>query len=123
MTGDPVVATIQHVIIDVNSRRVIRLQVPPNAHRSSSCYDVQCGDGNFADVQWSPDGAHLAFVSTSRDHKHARLRIADATTGAVREVLEETSPTFYESDISSTSHGAVNWRYLPKSNEVIWFSE
>jgi len=123
MAGDPVVATIQRVIIDVDSRRVIRLQVPPDPHRSSSCYDVQCGDGNFADVQWSPDGAHLAFVSTSRDHKHARLRIADATTGAVREVLEETSPTFYESDISSTSHGAVNWRYLPKSNEVIWFSE
>jgi dipeptidyl aminopeptidase/acylaminoacyl peptidase len=123
MAGDPVIATIQRVIIDVDSRRVVRLNVPPDPHRSSPCYDVQCGDGNFADVQWSPDGSRLAFVSTSRDHKHARLRIADATTGAVREVLEETSPTFYESDISSTSHGAVNWRYLPKSNEIIWFSE
>ncbi|MEA3149100.1 MAG: hypothetical protein QOD56_39 [Gammaproteobacteria bacterium] len=123
MAGDPVVATIQRVIIDVGAPKVVRLEAAADPHRSSPCYDVQCGDGKFADVQWSPDGSQLAFVSTSRDHKQARLKVADARTGAVREILEETSPTFYESDISSTSHGAVNWRFLPRSNEVIWFSE
>ena len=30
----------------------------------------------------------------------------------------ETVRTFYES-----GNGAINWRYLPESNEVIWFSE
>jgi dipeptidyl-peptidase-4 len=123
MAGDPVIATIQRVIIDVDSGSVVRLRIPADPHRSSPCYDVQCGDGKLADVQWSRDATHLAFVSTSRDHKRAQLRIADAATGAVRDVLEETAATFYESDISSTSHGAVNWRYLPESNEVIWFSE
>jgi dipeptidyl-peptidase-4 len=123
MAGDAVIATIERVIVDVDLAKVVRLQMPPDAHRSSACYDVQCGDGQFADVQWSPDGAHLAFVSTSRDHKHAQLRVADAATGAIRDVLEETSPTFYESDLSWGSHAAVNWRYLPRSNEVIWFSE
>ncbi len=123
MAGDAVIATIERVIIDVQTHEVVRLQVPPDPHRSSACYDVQCGNGKMADVQWSPDGSHLAFVSTSRDHKRVQLRVADALTGSVREVLEESSPSFYESDISSTSHGAVNWRYLPKSNEVIWFSE
>jgi dipeptidyl aminopeptidase/acylaminoacyl peptidase len=33
-------------------------------------------------------------------------------------VLEETVATFFES-----GNGRVNWRYLPESNEVIWFSE
>ena len=36
----------------------------------------------------------------------------------IREVLEEKAETFFES-----GNGAVNWRYLPASNEVIWFSE
>ena len=44
--------------------------------------------------------------------------MADAATGAVRDVLEETVSTFYES-----GNGRINWRYLPASNEVIWFSE
>src|SRR5262249_21348343 len=39
-------------------------------------------------------------------------------TGAVRDILEEKAETFYES-----GNGRVNWRYLPSSNEVIWFSE
>ena len=69
-------------------------------------------------MQWSPDGAELAFVSTSRDHKHEQLRVANAATGEVRDVLEETVATFFES-----GNGRANWRYLPATNEVIWFSE
>ncbi|HEX3144238.1 MAG TPA: prolyl oligopeptidase family serine peptidase, partial [Pyrinomonadaceae bacterium] len=56
--------------------------------------------------------------STSRDHKRAQLRIADAATGAIRDVLEETVTTQYES-----GQGRVNWHYLPASNEVVWYSE
>ena len=46
------------------------------------------------------------------------MRIADAATGDVREVFEETVKTQFES-----GHGGINWRYLDKSNEIIWFSE
>src|SRR5437667_196412 len=67
---------------------------------------------------WSPDSSKLAFVSTSRDHKQETLRIADAETGAVRDVMEESVATQYES-----GQGRVNWRYLPASNEFIWYSE
>src|SRR5579883_1847116 len=123
MAGDATIATIERVVIDVPSGRLVRLDLPPDPHRSSVCYDVQCGDGRFADVQWSPDSSRLAFVSTSRDHKHVILREADATTGRVRTVLTESSPTYYESDLSSMDHGAVNWRYLPDSNALVWYSE
>ena len=104
------------------SRTVVPLQIPPDPHRSSPCYHVECGDGILADAQWKADGTQLAFISTSRDHKIAQLRIADAATGAVRTVLEEHAATYYESDISQSNFGAVNWRYLPASNEVIWYS-
>jgi dipeptidyl-peptidase 4 len=118
LPGDEVVTTIQRVIIDVDAPRVIRLQMPADQHRSTLCDDVQCRGGEWADVDWSPDATQLAFVSTSRDHKHEQLHIANAATGAVRDVLEETAATQFES-----GQGMVNWRYLPASNELIWFSE
>ncbi len=123
MPGDKVVPTIQRVVIDVAARKVVRLQMPPDQRRTAHCYDLNCGpDGSMTDVQWSPDGSHLAFVSVSRDHKVAWLRIADAATGAVHDVIREQVPTFYES-ASGWAQDAVNWRYLPASHEVIWFSQ
>jgi len=122
LPGDGVVTTIERVVIDLptdgNGPRVIRLQMPPDQHRSTICDDVACRGGEWADVEWSPDGTHLAFVSTSRDHQREQLRVADAMTGAVRDVLEETVSTQFES-----GQGRVNWQYLPASNEVIWCSE
>lgn len=118
LPGDAVVTTIQRVVIDLDGPRVVRFQMPPDQHRSTLCDDVACRSGEWSDVEWSPDSTHLAFVSTSRDHKHEQLRVADAETGEVREVLHEDVATFYES-----GNGAVNWRYLPASNEAIWFSE
>jgi dipeptidyl-peptidase-4 len=118
LPGDEVVTTIQRVIVNLDGPKVTRLALPPDQHRSTLCDNVACRGGEWADVQWSADGTHLAFVSTSRDHKREQLRVADASTGAVREVLEEATPTFFES-----GNGRVNWRYLPASNEVLWFSE
>ncbi|MGB6074594.1 MAG: DPP IV N-terminal domain-containing protein, partial [Candidatus Acidiferrales bacterium] len=118
LPGDPVVTTIQRVVIDLDGPRVIRFQMPPDQHRSTLCDDIACKPGEWSDVKWSPDSTRIAFVSTSRDHKHEQLRVADAATGEIRDVLHEDVSTFYES-----GNGAVNWRYLPASNEVIWFSE
>ena len=118
LPGDDVVSTIERVIIDVGGQKLIRLQMPPDQHRSTLCDHVVCRGSTWEDVEWSPDSSHLAFVSTSRDHKQETLRIADAATGAVRDVFQERVDTQYES-----GQGSVNWRYLPASNEVIWYSE
>jgi dipeptidyl aminopeptidase/acylaminoacyl peptidase len=117
LPGDSVVTMIQRVVIDVDSGRIVRFKMESDQHRSTLCDDLACR-GEWGDVQWNGDGSNAAFVSTSRDHKHEQLRIADASTGAIREVLEEKAETFYES-----GNGRINWRYLPASHEVIWFSE
>jgi dipeptidyl-peptidase 4 len=118
LVGDANVTTIQRVVVDVDAPKVIRFKMPPDQHRSSLCDDIACTGRVWEDVQWSGDSTHVAFVSTSRDHKQEWLRVADATTGDVREVMGETTAKFYES-----GNDKVNWKYLPKSNEILWFSE
>lgn len=113
LPGDKEIAAIQRVIINVDVPKVIVLQIPPDAHRSTFSDDI-----SMEDVNWTEDGSQLAFISTSRDHKQEKVRIADAATGAVREVFGETVPTQYES-----GWGSANWKYLQKSNEILWFSE
>ena len=110
LPGDKVMAMLHRVIIDVETGRVVRLQMPPDYHRAT------LGD-NFSlrDLQWSPDASQLAFISTSRDHKQAVLRVADAATGAVRTVMDEKVATQYES--------RVGCQVLWATNEVIWYSE
>jgi dipeptidyl-peptidase-4 len=118
LAGDDVVTTIQRVVIDADAKHVIRLKIDPDQHRSTLCDNVTCVSGEWADVQWSPDASRLAFVSTARDHKQERLREADAETGEVREVMEESVPTQFES-----GDGKVNWKVLYESNEFLWYSE
>jgi len=117
LPGDSNIVTIQRVIINVDTPKVIRLQIPPDPHRGTLSDDIS-SSGTFDDVDWNPNDLELAFVSTSRDHKQEKFRIANAVTGEVREVFEETVPTQFES-----GQGAINWRYLPKTNEIIWYSE
>jgi len=117
LPGDKEIPMLSRVIIDVDNPKVIRLNVAPDPHRSTLSDDIKGGAG-WADVYWSADGTKLVFASTNRDHKQEKVRIADAETGAVKEIFEETAKTQFESGFSD-----VTWRYLSKSNEIIWFSE
>jgi dipeptidyl aminopeptidase/acylaminoacyl peptidase len=125
LPGDANVTMIERVIVDVDKHKVVRLKMPADQHRSSLCDDVSCEGGQgWDDVQWSEDSTHLAFVSTSRDHKQEWLRIADAANGDVREVMNETAATYFQSGIIPDGRkGTVDWRYLSRSNELLWFSE
>jgi dipeptidyl aminopeptidase/acylaminoacyl peptidase len=118
LVGDENITMIERVLIDVASKKVVRLKIPPDQHRGSVCDDVACKGSTWEDVQWSPDSTQLAFLSTARDHKREELRVADAATGEVRHVMAETAKTFLE-----TGDGAVNWRALFATDEVIWFSD
>src|SRR5258708_20097583 len=81
-------------MIDVSgpTPQLVRLQMPPDAHRSMVSDHVACG-GRICDLLWYPDTSAIAFVSSSRDHKHAWLRVPDARTGPVRTLHQEQSKT------------------------------
>jgi len=110
LPGDPEVSMVHRVVIDVDSRTIVRLKMEPDFHRAMLGDDL-----SMDDYQWSPDGAQLAIASTPRDHKAATLRIANTATGAVRDLFTESVKTHFES--------ITGYRVLWASNEVIWNSQ
>lgn len=117
--GDSAIIQIHRVIIDIANEapKVIPLQMSSDARRGTLCDDISC-EGSFDDIAWSDDSKQLVFVSTSRDHKEAKVRIANTETGEVKDLFEEIVETQYES-----GQGGINWRYFSKTNEIIWYSE
>jgi dipeptidyl aminopeptidase/acylaminoacyl peptidase len=122
LPGDSVIFRIHRVVVNVADAagpRVVRFQMPADQHRSTVSDHVQCDGGSVCDLQWFPDGSKVAFVSSSRDHKRAWMRVADARTGEVRTLFEETSST----QIGDASFGERMWRVIPASNELVWWSQ
>jgi dienelactone hydrolase/Tol biopolymer transport system component len=115
--GDKDIPMIQRCVINVDEPKVIFFNMPMDPHRATLSDNIS-SSGTFDDVDWSDDESELAFVSTSRDHKQEKFRIANTATGEIRDVFEEDVPTQYES-----GQGAINWRYLSKTHEIIWYSE
>ncbi|HQX57256.1 MAG TPA: DPP IV N-terminal domain-containing protein [Pyrinomonadaceae bacterium] len=110
---DKEIAKLHRVVIDVETGKMVRFKMAPDEHRGTLGDDISTGD-----MRWSNDGATFAFISSSRDHKVAKLRVANVATGDIREVFEEVVKTQYES-----GQGRENWEYYPTTNEAIWYSE
>lgn len=113
---DSVIFRISRIVIDLDrpeADRIVRFDMLPDQHRSTCSDHIRCGR-SFGDVEWSADSETLAFVSSSRDHKSAHVRLANISTGRVTDLFEEVESTFFESN---------GWRYLSQSNEILWFSQ
>lgn len=118
LPGDSAIFQIERVVIDVETRNMVRLNMPSDAHRSTITDHIADRAGNWLDIAWNADADALAFVSVSRDHKQVTLRLANPQTGNVRNVYTETEDTFFESGYRN-----VNWQVLHDSDEFIWFSQ
>ncbi|WP_417884770.1 DPP IV N-terminal domain-containing protein [Zunongwangia sp.] len=114
---DSAIIKIERVIIDIKNKKITKLNMPADARRGTLCDDIAC-DGTFGDNEWGPDSKTLAFASVSRDHKKVTLRVANTENGEVRDIFSEEVDTQFES-----GQGTINWHYLPKSDEIIWYSE
>lgn len=117
LPGDSLIFRVERVVLHVDQQKMVRLKMDPDQHRSSTTDHIASRDG-IIDLQWSDDNQQLAFLSNSRDHKEATLRLADPNTGDVRTVFTEKEETFFES-----GHRKNNWFVMKESNEFIWFSQ
>jgi dipeptidyl-peptidase 4 len=110
LPGDPDVAMITRVIIDVDTGKVTKLLMGPDFHRAMSEDNLDMGE-----YLWSPDSTRLGFVSTDRFHKNSVAKLADTTTGEVRTLFTETEKTHVQT--------RVQWQILWETNEVLWYSQ
>ena len=68
------------------------------------------------EFRWAPDGREFYFDYNQRGHQLYRILAVNATSGAARVVVEETSRTFVEH--------AKTWReWLDQTGELLWMSE
>ncbi len=120
LPGDSILPMHERVVVHVDSREVVFLDMEPDYQRTSSCCGLTRGP-EWADVEWSADGESLAFASTSRDYRTVTLRLADPHTGVVHDVFKESHPEFFLTNIRSG--GVPNWRVLHDRDEFLWYSE
>ena len=118
LPGDEKIFEIERLIIDIKSNTITRFNMKNDFQRSTTTDHIAGKGGELLDTQWSEDGSKLAFISSSRDHKIAHLKIADVKTGNISSVFKETADTYYESGV-----GSANWKILFDTDEFIWYSE
>ena len=118
LPGDKKIFEIERIIIDLKNNSITRFDMENDFQRSTTTDHIAGRKGELLDTQWNQNGTKIAFISSSRDHKTAHLKIADAKTGSVLSIFKENTNTYYESGV-----GSENWEVLFDTDEFIWYSE
>ena len=118
LPGDENIFEIERLFINVETGKVTPFKMKRDYQRSTTTDHIAGRSGTLLDANFSEDGKKLAFISSSRDHKEAHLKIADVKTGNVKSIYKEVTNTYYESGVSGE-----NWRVFFKTNEFLWYSE
>lgn len=113
-TGDTEQVYGAYAVIDTVSGNSVRIQMD----RADAEYILLAPET----TSWSADGRFLYTTSRSRYGQSGRVLEIDTTLGKTRVVLEETSDNNLLFN-SVADGGGPNVRFLPESNELIWFSE
>jgi dipeptidyl aminopeptidase/acylaminoacyl peptidase len=88
-----------------------------------SAREIAVSDELFAnpwsidEVRWDADSSRFTFAFNQRGHQALRILAVEASTGAVRPIVDEQSKTFIDYS------GKYFCEYLDDSSELIWMSE
>jgi dipeptidyl-peptidase-4 len=114
--GDENVTTFRLVIIEVGTARQTAIRYPAVPAVRMNDTPMQ---GNR--VWWRADSRVAYFVDVERGEKVVHVAAVDALSGDVHELFSERSDTYVE--MGSNVYEPASIRPLPKSNELIWYSE
>ena len=77
LPGDENIFEIERLFINVETGKVTPFKMNRDYQRSTTTDHIAGRGGVLLDANFSKDGKKLAFISSSRDHKEAHLKIAD----------------------------------------------
>ncbi len=109
------VAQYEPVVVDVANGTAVRVDHAPWPHTS------MMDTGEFVLAWWSEDGATVHSLYVERGEQTLCLLEEKPVSGAVREVLNESGPTYLESNLDYG--GKPNVRVNGTGGELLWFSE
>jgi len=115
LPGDSVIPTWTMHVFDVATGAHVAAAMKPMPG------DFAAPDTAWANVQWNAAGDRVYFSQHSRDFRTQTLVEVDATTGATRDVIVETGPTYVE--VQQFTALRPNWRVLDNGREAVWWSE
>jgi dipeptidyl aminopeptidase/acylaminoacyl peptidase len=116
LPGDRNVTTFRLVIIDIATGHQTAIRYPPVPAVRMNDSPIE---GNRA--WWGADSRVAYFVDVERGEKLVHVVAVEASSGTVRELFSERSGTYVE--LGSDVYAPASIRPLPKSNELIWYSE
>ncbi len=121
--GDEHVAHAEIVICDIERQICMTADAPRMTVGNNSIFARAAPQ-----AAWSLDSKQAYYVDMARDHRSAKLIVADAKTGAVRTAVEEQSCTFLFFDLYHFGNLDAHIRLTPnfqllQDNTVIWLSE
>ena len=115
--GDEHVEAYRLIAINVHTSSIVRADYQPLPY-------INVGGGFFSEEHqcwWSQDGNKAFFVDVPRGAKTVRVVEFCVNTGITKILIEESSDTFVK--LANTFEKNPLFLPLPKSNELIWFSE
>lgn len=113
--GDTNVPMFRLTIIDITGRQTpVRYETIPAVRMNDSPMF-----GNR--MWWSADGKTAYFVDVERGEKAVHVEAVNADTGDTRELFSETGDTYVELGPDVYEPAAIY--PLPKSDQLIWYSE
>ena len=118
LPGDEKIFEIERIFVNVTSGKITAFKLGRDFQRSTTTDHIADTDGTLLDSEFSSDNKRLAFISSSRDHKEAHLKIADINSGNISSIYKEKTETYYESGVSGE-----NWKVFFDTNEFLWYSE
>ena len=116
--GDTGVEEVRLFAINIASGAVCAADYPamPTAANQLGWY--------FEDVAWwGSNNRHAYFIDTVRGDKCLRVVSFDTDTGSTQVLFEETSSNDTQVNLSNSHDSLPLHRYLPNTNELIWWSE
>jgi dipeptidyl aminopeptidase/acylaminoacyl peptidase len=109
LPGDPDQPLAQLLVVDIDTARITTIDHPP----------LMTFGSPIGSTSWSADSRRVYFVDEPRAWTSARLKEADARTGATRQIFEEEARTY----LQLSFNGPPNVRVLDGSADAVWFSE
>ena len=129
LPGDEAVERFDIHVVDVEAKRNVRLQAPPQPKvfwegqwttRSWNIVAREHSDKEWGGVKWSKDATQLYFHHVSRAAERIALLVADASTGRTRELISEARPETVPS-LQMVPTGEPVWR-SGSEQDLLWFS-